>query len=136
MGVTGVTYRSPHKDTVDPEAWTIVDGKLYLAHGRGHFWDEWRENAAEKIKSADESWKFVKDQAEPAIVGPPCREAPPTVIITTSDGKREVIVGRQAAIDADGKIVGKGDMRAHSSRPVKILRPASKPPVPAMPISS
>ena len=112
VGVTGVDFAAPHKDTVDPEVWTIVDGKLYLAHGGGPLWDEWREKAAEKIKSADESWKFVKDQAEPVIVGAPCRASPPTVIITTSDGKRELIVGGQAALDGEGKIVGKGDMRA------------------------
>jgi enamine deaminase RidA (YjgF/YER057c/UK114 family) len=112
VGVTGVDFAAPHKDTVDPEIWTIIDGKLYLAHGGGPLWDEWREKAAEKIKSANESWKFVKDQAEPVIVGAPCRESPPTVIITTSDGKREVIIGGQAALDGDGRIVGKGDMRA------------------------
>jgi enamine deaminase RidA (YjgF/YER057c/UK114 family) len=112
VGVTGVDFAAPHKDTVDPEVWTIIDGKLYLAHGRDGLWDEWREKAAEKIKSADESWKFVKDQAEPVIVGSPCRESPPTVIITTSDGKRELIVGKQAALDGEGKVVGKGDVRA------------------------
>jgi enamine deaminase RidA (YjgF/YER057c/UK114 family) len=112
VGVTGVDFAAPHKDTVDPEVWTIIDGKLYLAHGRGAFWDEWREKAAEKIKSADESWKFVKNQAEPVIVGAPCRVNPPTVIITTSDGKRELLVGGQVALDGEGKIVGKGDMRA------------------------
>jgi enamine deaminase RidA (YjgF/YER057c/UK114 family) len=112
VGVTGVDFAAPHKDTVDPEVWTIVDGKLYLAHGQDPLWDEWREKAAEKIKSADESWKFVKDQAEPVIVGSPCRESPPTVIITTSDGKRELIVGKQVALDVEGQIVGKGDMRA------------------------
>jgi enamine deaminase RidA (YjgF/YER057c/UK114 family) len=112
VGVTGVDFAAPHKDTVDPEVWTIIDGKLYLAHMRGPSLDEWREKAAENIKSADESWKFVKNQAEPVIVGAPCRESPPTVIITTSDGKREVIVGSQAALDSQGKVVGKGDMRA------------------------
>ena len=56
------------------------------------------KKAAEKITSANEAWKFVKDQAEPVIVGSPCRESPPTVIITTSDGKRELIVGKQAAL--------------------------------------
>jgi enamine deaminase RidA (YjgF/YER057c/UK114 family) len=111
IGVTGVAFAAPHKDTVDPEVWTIVDGKLYLAHGRSGLWDEWRAKAAEKIKSADESWKFVKNQVEPVIVGSPCRERPPTVIITTSDGKRNLLVGPQAAVDGAGKIVGKGDMR-------------------------
>src|SRR5205807_871929 len=30
----GIALKSPHKDTVDPEAWAIVDGKLYLTHDR------------------------------------------------------------------------------------------------------
>src|SRR5262249_33697324 len=38
-----------HKDTVDPEAWAIIDGKLYLVHT--HYWlERWREKAAEYIK--------------------------------------------------------------------------------------
>jgi len=112
VGVTGVDFAAPHKDTVDPEVWTIIDDKLYLAHGENALWDEWREKAAEKIKGADEAWKTVKDQAEPVIVGSPCPGNPPTVIITTSDAKRELIVGKQAALDGEGKVVGKGDMRA------------------------
>lgn len=119
VGVTGVDFAAPHKDTVDPEVWTIIDGKLYLAHARGPLWDEWRKKAAEKIKSADESWKYVKDQAEPVIVGAPCREHPPTVIVTTSEGKRNLIVGSQAALDSEGKIVGKGDMRAQIEQAAK-----------------
>ncbi len=111
-GVTGAPFAGPHKDTVDPEVWTIVDGKLYLAHLGGPLWDEWREKAAENIKRADEQWKFVKDQAAPVVVGPPCRSQTPSVIITTSDGKRELMVGKQVALDDEGKLVGKGDMRA------------------------
>src|SRR3954471_14226246 len=38
-----------HKDTVDPEAWTIVDGKLYLVHN--NYWlAKWQEQAKEYIK--------------------------------------------------------------------------------------
>ena len=111
-GVTGAPFAGPHKDTVDPEVWTIVDGKLYLAHFGGPLWEEWREKAAENIKRADASWKLVKDQADPVIIGPPCRGRPPAVIITTSDGKRELMVGSQVALDDHGNIVGKGDMRA------------------------
>src|SRR5207248_6794671 len=36
----------------------------------------------------------------------------PTVVITTADGKRELIVAGQIALDVDGRLVGKGDMRA------------------------
>jgi hypothetical protein len=32
-----------HKDKVDPEAWAIVDGKLYLTHMRQAM-DDWRQN--------------------------------------------------------------------------------------------
>jgi len=107
----GIAVKTAHKDTVDPEAWAIVDGKLYLNHDR-HWAEVWSEKAAENIQRADETWKFVKDQAEPVVVGPPCREQPPSVIITTKDGKREIVVGSQAALDSEGKVVGKGDMRA------------------------
>ena len=42
-----------HKDTVDPEAWAIVDGKLYLTHNQ--YWLQvWRENAEEHIKQGDQ----------------------------------------------------------------------------------
>src|SRR5438105_4307109 len=67
VGVTGVDFAAPHKDTVDPEVWTIVDGKLYLAHARGQFWDEWRAKGPESVKRADEAWKYVKTQANPVI---------------------------------------------------------------------
>src|SRR5690348_5604049 len=51
----GVAWDDPHKDIVDPEAWAIVDGKLYLTHTvRGL--DGWRENASENIKTANENW--------------------------------------------------------------------------------
>ena len=39
----GVAYEGGHKDTVDPEAFTIVNGKLYLNHTK--YWTiEWRKN--------------------------------------------------------------------------------------------
>src|ERR1700674_385851 len=42
-----------HKDTVDPEAWAIVDGKLYLTHNR--YWMQvWREGAQDHIRQADQ----------------------------------------------------------------------------------
>src|ERR1700733_7911508 len=28
----GVSYESGHKDTVDPEAWTIINGRLFVNH--------------------------------------------------------------------------------------------------------
>jgi enamine deaminase RidA (YjgF/YER057c/UK114 family) len=107
----GVAWDDPHKDTVDPEAWAIVDGKLYLTHTvRGL--DGWREHASENIKTANENWSNVKTLPEPAIVGSPCPGSPPSVVISLSGGGRQVLVGGQTAIDKDGNVVGKGDMSA------------------------
>jgi enamine deaminase RidA (YjgF/YER057c/UK114 family) len=120
-GVGGADFAGPHKDTVDPEVWMIVDGKLYLTHFGGPLLDGWKERAAENIKLADDNWKFVKDQPDPVIIGPPCRGHPPANIITTSDGKRELVVGSQVALDDRGNVVGKGDMRAQIEQAGKNL---------------
>src|ERR1700722_800876 len=66
-----------HKDTVDPNAWTIVDGKLYLAHNSFAL-DKWREHSKEYIKRADADWHVVADLPDPVVVGPPCAASPPT----------------------------------------------------------
>jgi len=100
-----------HKDTVDPEAWTIVDGKLYLTH-MSQAMDEWRQNPADYIKQADANWAAVKNLAAPEILGPPCAASPPTTKVALRDGGHMVIVGPEAARDAAGKIIGKGDMGA------------------------
>src|SRR6266478_7178483 len=71
---------SAHKDTVDPEAWAIVDGKLYLTHMRQAM-ETWQQNPAQYIKPADESWAAVKDLPEPVILGPPCGASPPRTIV-------------------------------------------------------
>ncbi len=107
----GVAFKEPHKDTVDPEAWAIVDGKLYLTHTT-HALDLWRRTAAANIDRANEDWPIVKTQAEPAIVGAPCRDRPPSVVITFKDGGRHLLVGGQVAVDKNGNVVGKDDMRA------------------------
>jgi enamine deaminase RidA (YjgF/YER057c/UK114 family) len=107
----GVAWKEPHKDTIDPNAWAIVDGKLYLTHTTRAL-DLWRRNAAENIKRADVNWSTVEHQAEPVIVGPPCRDHPPSVVISFKDGGRGLLVGAQTAVDKDGDVVGKGDMRA------------------------
>jgi hypothetical protein len=39
----------------DPEAWTIVDGKLYMKVNK-EFRDEWRQDPANNIKQANEAW--------------------------------------------------------------------------------
>ena len=103
--------KGAHKDTVDPNAWAIVDGKLYLTHTTRSL-ARWQQNAADNIKRADENWATVEHQAEPAVVGPPCRAAPPTVVISFKDGGQRLLVGGQVAADKDGNVVGKGDMRA------------------------
>jgi hypothetical protein len=60
----GVGWENGHKDTVDPEAFTIVNGKLYVNHTK--YWTtEWRKNQAEYISRADENWSSVKDTPEP-----------------------------------------------------------------------
>ena len=107
----GVAWEDPHKDTVDPQAWAIVDGKLYLTHTTRSL-DHWRQDADRNIKTADANWAAVKGQTEPAIIGPPCPAHPPTVVISLKDGRRSLLVGGQVAADKDGKVVGKGDMRA------------------------
>jgi enamine deaminase RidA (YjgF/YER057c/UK114 family) len=100
-----------HKDTVDPEAWAIVDGKLYLAHNR--YWiEKWRENAEEHIQQADASWPAVAALPDPAIVGPPCPASPPSTVVALRDGGHWVVVAGQFARDETGNVVGKGDMRA------------------------
>jgi enamine deaminase RidA (YjgF/YER057c/UK114 family) len=101
----------PHKDTVDPEAWAIVDGKLYLTHTR-YTMGRWRPNSAENIKRADANWPAVTLLPEPAMVGPPCADHPPSVIVWVQGGGQRVNVGGQRAVDQEDHVVGKGDMRA------------------------
>ena len=99
-----------HKDTVDPEAWAIVDGKLYLVHNQ--YWlGVWREHSEEYIKRANASWQALAERAEPAIVGPPCPASPPTTKVALRDGGHWVVVGGQVARDEGGKVVGKGNLQ-------------------------
>jgi YHS domain-containing protein len=102
---------SAHKDTVDPEAWAIVDGKLYLTHMRQAM-EDWQQNPAKYIKPADENWAAVKDLPEPVILGLPCAASPPSTLVALRGGGHWVVVGPEAAHDESGKIVGKGDMGA------------------------
>ena len=100
-----------HKDTVDPAAWAIVDGKLYLVHN--NYWlEKWREKAREYIKQADKDWQAVADLPDPVIIGSPCAAHPPSTAVTLRDGGRWLVIGAQVPRDEAGKIVGKGDMRA------------------------
>jgi enamine deaminase RidA (YjgF/YER057c/UK114 family) len=109
MGVTNGP--DAHKDTVDPEAWAIVDGKLYLVHN--HYWlEQWRAHAKELIQRADATWQSVEDLPAPRIVGPPCAASPPTTEVALRDGGYWVVVAGQVPRDDAGNLVGKGDMRA------------------------
>jgi hypothetical protein len=45
----------------DPEAWTIVDGKLYMKFSKAAR-DRWRPNKAENIKKAEKSWAKITKQ--------------------------------------------------------------------------
>jgi enamine deaminase RidA (YjgF/YER057c/UK114 family) len=111
MGVADMAVLGPHKDTVDPEAWVIVDGKLYLTHTK-RVMDRWRPNLAENIKTADANWSAVAHQPGPVTVGPPCGVHPPSVIVSVQGAGQRVNIGGQVAADKDGNAVGKGDMRA------------------------
>jgi enamine deaminase RidA (YjgF/YER057c/UK114 family) len=100
-----------HKDSVDPEAWAIVDGKLYLTHNR--YWMEvWRKNAQEHVRQADRDWEAVKDLPAPETVGPPCTASPPTTKVALRGGGHWVVVAGQVARDEAGNVVGKGDLKA------------------------
>jgi enamine deaminase RidA (YjgF/YER057c/UK114 family) len=100
-----------HKDSVDPEAWAIVDGKLYLAHNR-YWMEEWRKNAQEHVRQADRDWEAVKDLPAPETVGPPCAATPPTTKVALRGGGHWVVVAGQVARDEAGNVVGKGDLKA------------------------
>jgi len=100
-----------HKDTIDPQAWAIVDGKLYLVHNQ--YWLQvWQEKAEEHIKQANKDWDVVKNLAAPEIIGPPCASSPPTTKVALRDGGHMVAVGGQLAHDASGNVVGKGELGA------------------------
>jgi enamine deaminase RidA (YjgF/YER057c/UK114 family) len=105
------TEAAQHKDTVDPEAWAIVDGKLYLTHNP-YIMQMWRESAKEHIRQADQAWEVVQDLPAPEIVGPPCAASPPTTKVALRGGGHWVIVGGQVARDETGNVVGKGDLQA------------------------
>jgi hypothetical protein len=46
---------------VNPEAWKIIDGKLYLNFSKAGS-NQFRNNAAENIKKADEMWGGMRSQ--------------------------------------------------------------------------
>jgi YHS domain-containing protein len=49
-----------HKAPTDPDAWTIVDGKLYLNYSKD-VKTKWIKNEKERIDKADKNWPQLKD---------------------------------------------------------------------------
>ena len=49
------------KATTDPDAWTIVDGKLYLNHS-ADVKNLWMKQQDENIETADKNWPEIKDK--------------------------------------------------------------------------
>jgi len=47
--------------TIDPEAWAIVNGKLYLSYSKPGI-EKFRTNAAENIKKAEKNWAKAQTQ--------------------------------------------------------------------------
>jgi len=50
-----------YKAETQPDAWTIVDGKLYLNYNL-KVREEWNKNQAERITKANETWSVIKDK--------------------------------------------------------------------------
>jgi hypothetical protein len=48
-----------HKAPTDPEAWAIVDGKLYLNYNK-EVQSRWKKDQQACIKKASENWPSVK----------------------------------------------------------------------------
>ena len=48
---------------IDPEAWSIVDGKLYLQYSHSGR-EEWERDRAKRIAAADQKWPEVKARLE------------------------------------------------------------------------
>ena len=52
-----------HKAPTEPDAWTIVDGKLYLNYNKD-VKVMWNKNQSELIKKADKNWLELKSKKE------------------------------------------------------------------------
>lgn len=50
-----------HKAPTKPEAWTILNGKLYLNYNLD-IRSDWQKNSAERIKKADIYWPAIKNK--------------------------------------------------------------------------
>ena len=56
MGVA----RGERSVNVDPEAWRIVDGKLYLFFGKTGLEQDWDQNPAAVVATADAHWPAIE----------------------------------------------------------------------------
>jgi predicted lipoprotein len=52
-----------HKAPTSPDAWTIVDGKLYLNYDKS-VQSLWKKDQQGYIQKADKNWPEVKKQAD------------------------------------------------------------------------
>jgi len=50
-----------HKAPTDPQAWSIVNNKLYLNYSKD-VQKEWKKKQPEYIKTADQNWPKLKDK--------------------------------------------------------------------------
>jgi hypothetical protein len=48
-------------EQADPEAWVIVNGKLYMVASK-KFVDQWKANSAENIKQANAHWPAIQQR--------------------------------------------------------------------------
>jgi hypothetical protein len=50
-----------YKAPTSPDAWTIVNGKLYLNYNKD-VRTTWQKELPDRINKADENWKLQKDK--------------------------------------------------------------------------
>ena len=55
VGFHGAAGQHPHFAGIDPDRWTILDGKLYLNYNE-KIQTEWLGDTAEFVQKADEYW--------------------------------------------------------------------------------
>ena len=48
-----------HTASIDPEAWRIIDGKLYLNYSKG-VQKKWEKDAGARIQRADKNWSALR----------------------------------------------------------------------------
>ncbi len=54
-----------HKATIDPEAFTIIGGKLYLNYNQD-VWATFKQDPQGYIRKAEANWPTVREQPDPA----------------------------------------------------------------------